>query len=393
VYDRGDPGEQAGARRGVIGEAATRASNSEEITSQEMAVDRQFWKGKRVLLTGHTGFKGSWLSCWLQFMGTELMGYALSPPAGPNLFSEARLDEGMVSVLGDVRDLDGVKRAVARHRPEILIHMAAQALVRRSHQDPVLTYSTNVMGSLNVLEAARAADDLRVVVMVTSDKCYANQERSCAYRESDTLGGRDPYSSSKACAELVVQAYRSSYFPPEQYASHGVAVATARAGNVIGGGDRSADRLVPDILRSLAENRPVMIRSPGATRPWQFVLEALAGYLRLAEKLWADGPAFAESWNFGPDLDDIRPVAWIADYLTRQWGEGARWVLDHGEHPREAHLLMLDCTKAKRLLGWRPRLELPTALDWVVEWNRAYLRGEPTRGGLEAQIRRYEALP
>jgi CDP-glucose 4,6-dehydratase len=355
-------------------------------------MNRQFWKGKRVLLTGHTGFKGGWMSCWLKSLGADLVGYALPPHPGPNLFTAAGVSDGIISIEGDVRDLDHLKRVVAEHQPEILIHMAAQALVRQSYDDPVFTYTTNVIGSMNVLEAARSAKRLRAVVMVTSDKAYANQEWVWAYRENDALGGRDPYSSSKACAELVVQAYRSSYFPLDRYAQHGVAVASARAGNVIGGGDWGADRLIPDILKALAESRPVRIRSPHATRPWQFVLEAVGGYLLLAEKLWEDGSRHAEGWNFGPDTDDIRPVAWIADYMTRQWGSGATWVTDEGEHPHEANILMLDCTKSKRLLGWKPRLRLPTALDWIVEWNRAYLGGEPTRRGLESQIARYEAL-
>jgi CDP-glucose 4,6-dehydratase len=355
-------------------------------------MNRQFWNGKRVLLTGHTGFKGGWMSCWLKSMGANLVGYALPPHDGPSLFVSASVGDGIESIVGDVRDLEHLKRVIATHDPEIVIHMAAQALVRRSYDDPVFTYTTNVVGTLNVLEAARSAKSLRAMVMVTSDKCYANQEWVWAYRENDRLGGRDPYSSSKACAELVVQAYRSSYFQVEHYARHGVAVASARAGNVIGGGDWGADRLIPDILKALAENRPVQIRSPRATRPWQFVLEAVGGYLLLAERLWSDGPRFAEEWNFGPDIDDIRPVSWIADYITAQWGEGAHWVTDEGEHPHEANLLMLDCTKSKRLLDWRPRLRLPTALDWIVEWNRSYQGGEPTRRGLESQIARYEAL-
>jgi CDP-glucose 4,6-dehydratase len=355
-------------------------------------MNRKFWNGKRVLLTGHTGFKGGWMSCWLKSMGVELVGYALPPRGGPNLFSLANVGDGIVSIEGDVRDLEHLRRVVATHQPEIIIHMAAQALVRHSYEDPVFTYTTNVIGSMNVLEAARGASSLRSIVMVTSDKAYANQEWVWAYRENDQLGGRDPYSSSKACAELVVQAYRSSYFPVERYAEHGVALASARAGNVIGGGDWGADRLIPDILKALVEKRPIRIRSPNATRPWQFVLEAVSGYLLLAERLWDDGPRFAEGWNFGPETDDIRPVSWIADYMTRQWGAGAAWVPDEGKHPHEANILMLDCAKSKRFLGWKPHLTLPIALDWIVEWNRAYLDGEPTRRGLERQVARYEAL-
>lgn len=356
-------------------------------------MNREFWRGKKVLLTGHTGFKGAWLSTWLKLMGAQLVGYSLAPPPGvPGLFDEARVGEGMVSIIGDIRDLDHLRRVVSEYAPEIIIHMAAQAIVRQSYVDPVFTYTTNVIGTMNVLEAARQAKDLRVVVMVTSDKAYANHERVWAYRESDRLGGRDPYSSSKACAELVIQAYRQSYFPTESLSQHNVAIASARAGNVIGGGDWSTDRLIPDILRALASERPVMIRSPNSIRPWQFVLEAVGGYLLLAERLWSDGDTLSEEWNFGPDVDDVRPVSWIADYLVDRWGQGAAWVKDDCVHPPEANLLMLDCTKAKRLLGWRPRLRLPTTLDWIIDWNRAWLNGKSSRLSVETQINDFERI-
>lgn len=356
-------------------------------------MNRDFWRGKRVLLTGHTGFKGSWLSVWLQSVGAELTGYALAPSASPNLFDAAGVADGMVSIEGDVRDLDHLKAVVSEYRPEILIHLAAQALVRPSYEDPVFTYTTNAIGTMNVLEAARTAEDLRVALMITSDKCYENKEWVWAYRENDRLGGADPYSSSKACAELITDAYRRSFFAPHKYAEHGVAVAEARAGNVIGGGDWAQDRLIPDILRAIGENRSVMIRSPQATRPWQFVLEAVWGYLLLAERLWTDGADFAEAWNFGPDVDDIKPVAWIADYLTRRWGQGASWELDGGDHRPEANMLMLDCTKAKRLLTWHLKLDLQTALDWIIEWYAAFLAGKPLRPLVEEQIHRYENIP
>lgn len=355
-------------------------------------MNRAFWLGKKVLVTGHTGFKGSWLSCWLQAMGADVVGYALAPQSGANLFHEADVGAGMVSVEGDVRDLEHLTRVMQEHQPQIVLHLAAQALVRRSYDDPVFTYTTNVIGSVNLLEAVRRTPGVRAVVMVTSDKSYANQEWVWAYRETDRLGGRDPYSSSKACAELVVQAYRDSFFPVNRYSEHGVAVATARAGNVIGGGDHGADRLIPDIIRALLEPRPVMIRSPDATRPWQFVLEAICGYLVLAEHLWNEGPKVSESWNFGPDSDDVKPVSWVADYMTRRWSDDARWISDQGLHPHEANLLMLDCTKAKKLLGWRPRLRLPMTLDWIIEWNRTALAQGSMRATLDDQIRRYEVL-
>lgn len=353
---------------------------------------KDFWRGKRVLLTGHTGFKGSWLSTWLKLMDVELVGYSLPPATGPSLFESAHVADGMTSIEGDVRDLDRLRSVVDQFQPEIILHLAAQALVRPSYDDPINTFSTNVMGTANVLEAARQARGLRAMVMVTSDKAYENQEWVWAYRETDRLGGRDPYSNSKACAELVVQAYRDSFYPVSDYAKHGVAVASARAGNVIGGGDWAVDRLVPDALRAFGEGRPVSIRSPHATRPWQFVLEALSGYLLLAEKLWTDGPRYSEGWNFGPDIDDVKPVSWIVENMTAKWGEGASWVNDNGTHPHEANLLMLDCAKSKRLLGWYPRLKLDEALDWITEWHRAWMAGESVRLCMENQILRYEEM-
>jgi CDP-glucose 4,6-dehydratase len=355
-------------------------------------MNRSFWAGKRVLVTGHTGFKGSWLVCWLQMMGAEVTGLALAPLAGPSLFRDARVAEGMRSIEGDVRDAELVARVVAECDPEIILHLAAQALVRPSYDDPLGTYATNVMGTLHVLEAARRAPSLRVALMVTSDKAYENQEWIWAYRENDALGGRDPYSNSKACAELAVDCYRRSFFPPDRHDQHHVAVATARAGNVIGGGDWATDRLVPDILRALGERRPVHVRSPDATRPWQFVLGAVHGYLLLAERLWVDGPRHSEGWNFGPDVVDVQTVGWIVDYMSRRWGDGASWTRDEGQRPHEAQLLMLDCTKSKRLLGWHPRLPLAQTLDWIIEWYRAHLEGRGDRALLEQQIQRYEAL-
>ncbi len=296
----------------------------------------------------------------------------------------------MTSLQGDVRDLDQIGAAIHEHRPEIVLHMAAQALVHEAYADPVGTYLTNAVGSMNVLEAVRKSEGVRVLLMITSDKCYENKEWVWGYREEDRLGGHDPYSSSKACAELIIAAYRHSFYNPKEYARHGIALASARAGNVIGGGDWAANRLVPDIVKSIMDGRPALIRSPGAIRPWQFVLEPLRGYLILAESLWERGPEFAQSWNFGPNIEDVRPVSWIADYLTRYWGDGARWELDPGRHPHEDHFLKLECSKAKSLLGWAPKVKLPTALEWIAEWYRAFKKGQEMRRFTEEQIARYE---
>ena len=349
-----------------------------------------FWKGKEVLITGHTGFKGSWLSIWLQAKGAHVTGFSLSPPTKPSLFEIARVAEGITSINGDIRDLDHIRAVLGEHKPEIVIHMAAQPLVRYSYVNPVETYATNVIGMVNVLEAVRHSDSVRVVVNITSDKCYENNEWHWGYRENDPMGGHDPYSSSKGCAELVTSAYRSSYFSKTNNAAHDVRVATARAGNVIGGGDWGTDRLIPDIMKAFLQNRPAVIRYPHAIRPWQHVLEPLRGYLILAERLWVDGTEFAGAWNFGPNDEDARPVSWIADYLTNLWEPDAGWELDSAHHPHEATYLKLDCSKARSLLGWTPKQDLCTALKWIVEWYKAYQQGKDMRQVTEAEISRYE---
>ena len=355
-------------------------------------MNRAFWKDKEVLITGHTGFKGSWLSLWLQKLGANVLGYALSPPTQPSLFEVACVADGMTSITGDVRDLEHLQAVIAEHRPEIIIHMAAQPLVRYSYEDPIETYSTNIMGTVNVLEAVRHSESVRAVVCITSDKCYEDQEWLWGYRENEPMGGRDPYSSSKGCAELVISAYRNSYFPAEEYQRHGVALASARAGNVIGGGDWARDRLVPDIMKAVMANRPVVIRNPQAIRPWQHVLEPLNGYLCLAEQLEVCGPEFAQGWNFGPNDEDARPVSWVVEHLTKLWGENARWELDSAQSSHEATYLKLDCSKAKSLLGWSPKLSLPTALEWIVEWYRGYQQNQNMRQLTEVQIARHESL-
>ncbi len=348
---------------------------------------RSFWKGKRVLLTGHTGFKGSWLSLWLESLGAEVTGYALPPPTDPSLFLLAEVGRGIESVTGDVRDLVSLRATVAAARPEIVIHMAAQSVVRYSYEHPVETYATNVMGTVNLLEALREAGRRCAVVNVTSDKCYENRGEARGYLETDRLGGHDPYSNSKACSELVTSAYRDSYFA----GPGAVALASGRAGNVVGGGDWTQDQLVPDIVRAFAAGRPVRIRNPHAIRPWQFVLEALRGYLSLAERLFEDGPSFAEGWNFGPLEEDARPVSWIVERISALWGDGARWEADRGEHPHEAQLLRLDVSKASSRLGWSPRLRLEDAIPWIVEWYRAHRDGGDVRAVTLAQIARYES--
>jgi CDP-glucose 4,6-dehydratase len=357
-----------------------------------LEMNRVFWKGKKVLITGHTGFKGSWLSLWLQNLGADVVGYALDPPTQPSLFQVANVADGMTSIIGDVRDLEHLKSAIAEHRPEIVFHLAAQPLVRRSYENPVETYSTNVLGTVHMLESVRHSQSVRVVVSITSDKCYENREWHWGYREVDRLGGHDPYSSSKGCAELVIAAYRSSYFPPQTYEQHGVALASTRAGNVIGGGDWAKDRLVPDIMKAMMGGRPVVVRSPNAIRPWQHVLEPLNGYLCLAEQLWVHGPKFAQAWNFGPSSEDVKTVSWIVEYLTDSWGESARWELDAAQHPHEDTYLKLDCSKSRGLLGWASKLHLPAALDWIVEWYRGYQQGKDMRALTEEQIVRFQKL-
>lgn len=355
-------------------------------------MDREFWRGRRVFLTGHTGFKGSWLTLWLQQLGAEVHGFALEPESDPSLF--ALVHGGMAhSTIGDIREVTALQAALLDAGPEVVIHMAAQPLVRRSYLDPVETYSTNVMGTVHLLEAVRACKTVRAVLVVTSDKCYENREWPWGYRESDPMGGFDPYSNSKGCAELVTAAYRSSFFNPSAHAVHGVAVATARAGNVIGGGDWAVDRLVPDLLAAYRAGRVACIRNPGALRPWQHVLEPLSGYLQLCQKLAEQGPRWGEAWNFGPADSDTRPVSWLADGLAARWGSGARWSTDGSQQPHEAHLLKLDCSKSRQVLGWAPRWDLAQALSAIVQWHRAHDAGTDMRAHSLQQIAQFESTP
>lgn len=329
-------------------------------------VNPSFWKGKKVFVTGHTGFKGSWLSLWLQSMGAIVKGYSLAPPTNPSLFEVADVAANMESEIGDIRDLDQIKKSMLGFNPDILIHMAAQPLVRLSYLEPVDTYTTNVIGTVNVLEAARTCTNLKAIVSVTTDKCYENKEWAWGYRENEPMGGHDPYSSSKGCAELVTAAYRNSFFNTKDTA----ALATARAGNVIGGGDWADDRLIPDILKAFENSKPVVIRNPLSTRPWQHVLEPLSGYLVLAEHLYNYGQEYAEAWNFGPKEEDCKPVNWILDQMVSTWGEGASWELDKNNNPHEANFLKLDCSKAATRLNWQPKWNLGYTLDLIVNWHQ-----------------------
>jgi CDP-glucose 4,6-dehydratase len=352
---------------------------------ESLAVNPAFWRGKSVFLTGHTGFKGSWLSLWLQSMSARVTGYALKPPTRPSLFGLSGLARSMKSITGDVRNLPALKAALRRARPQVVIHMAAQSLVRESYADPVGTYSTNVMGTVNILEAIREVKSVSVVLIVTSDKCYENRERRAGYREDEAMGGHDPYASSKGCVELVVSAYRRSYFKGSS-----MGVASVRAGNVIGGADWSKDRLVPDALRAFVAGRALRVRNPNAVRPWQHVLDPLNGYLTLAERLWSGGSAYSGAWNFGPAAKDHKPVKWVVKELVRRWGKGAAWKVDRAPKPHEAGLLNLDCSKARAKLGWRPSVDLDSALDWVIEWHRRHAGGERARGLTEEQIARFQ---
>ncbi len=355
-------------------------------------VTSDFWYRKRVLLTGHTGFKGSWLSLWLQQLGADVAGYALAPPSEPNLFTAGRVAEGMASVAGDVGDLAHLRRVLGDFKPEIVIHLAAQSVVRTSYEDPVTTFATNVLGSVKLMEAVRKVDGVKAVVMVTSDKCYENREWVWGYRESDVLGGHDPYSSSKACAELVAASYRQAYFSPATYAQHGVALATARAGNVIGGGDWKRDALVPDTVRALLKGERTELRNPQATRPWQFVLEPLRGYLMLAERLYEGELEYAEAWNFGPHDAGVRTVGWVAEALHKLWGSPYPPQKVAAKHPHEDTLLKLDVSKAAAGLGWQTLLPVETTLSWIVDWTRAFAAGEDMRSVCERQIAAYMML-
>lgn len=348
-----------------------------------MQLDPEFWRARRVFLTGHTGFKGAWMVRALEMLGAEVTGFALDPPTDPSLFALLDLSRSCDSITGDIRDLGALETAMRRAEPEIVIHMAAQSLVRDSYRQPVETYAVNVMGTVHVLDVCRRLPGVRAAVIVTTDKCYENSGWVWGYRENDRLGGHDPYSNSKAAAELAVAAYRDSFFGDGR-----VHIASARAGNVIGGGDFASDRLVPDAMRAFMAGEPVMIRNPLAIRPWQHVLEPVVGYLLLAQRLHAD-PHMASSWNFGPSAEENLPVGKVASELVSLWGEGAASQQDPAEHPHEASVLKLDSTKARVELGWIPQLTISEALRLTAEWYKAYHRGEDVGAVCDRQVRQY----
>ncbi len=352
-------------------------------------INPSFWKNKRVFLTGHTGFKGSWLSMWLHSMGANVTGYALAPPTEPSLFNEAKVDKLVNSIIGDIRDADALGKAMQEANPEIVIHMAAQPLVIESYKNPVETYSTNVMGTVYLFESVRNCSSVKAVINVTTDKCYENKEWVWGYRENEPLGGYDPYSNSKACSELVTTSYRSSFFNPTNYENHGVAVASARAGNVIGGGDWAANRLIPDCINSLINNTPIIIRNPNAIRPWQHVLEPLSGYLLLAENLYNHGTKYGEAWNFGPNDEDTKPVEWIVQKMVEKWDGQASYLVDSGDRLHEARYLKLDCSKAKQELGWQSHWNLSMTIERILEWNKSYQCKEDLYDVCLKQIQEY----
>ena len=359
-----------------------------------MSAESNIWHNKRVFLTGHTGFKGGWLALWLASKGAIVRGYALDPCTEPNLFTEAKVGSVIEDIRGDIRDSTTLEPALRDFAPQVVFHMAAQPLVRYSYDDPIGTYETNVIGTARVLDAVRRTPSVRAVVSVTTDKCYENKEWLWGYRETDPLGGYDPYSSSKACAEIVSAAYRQSFFNPAEIAKHKCAIATGRAGNVIGGGDWSIDRLIPDLVRGFLAGEPVLIRRPHAIRPWQHVLEPLLGYIRLAEHLLSDDPArYATAFNFGPSDDDAQEVGWIVDKMVGFWGGNASWTLDADPGHHEAGYLKLDASRARAELDWHPRLRLETTLHWLVDWYKAWQSGEDMHAFTLAQITTYESMP
>jgi len=351
-----------------------------------LMLNNKFWEGKRVFLTGHTGFKGSWMVLWLQKLGANIKGYSLAPNTEPSLFKVANIKDGIESHIGDIRDLDKLKRSMLDFDPEIVIHMAAQPLVLFSYSDPVGTYHTNVMGTVNLFEAIRACKSVKAVVNVTTDKCYENNERSWGYRENEPMGGYDPYSNSKGCSELVTSAYRQSFFKNKTH----VSIASARAGNVIGGGDWAENRLVPDALKAFDAGVPANIRNPLAIRPWQHVLEPISGYLMLVEKLYNSDDEYAEPWNFGPNDKDNKSVGEVLDYLADHWVANATWELDPSEKPHEAQLLKLDISKARSVLGWSPRWDLSRSLQAIIDWHLAWLSGNNMKNFSLEQIDNFE---
>jgi CDP-glucose 4,6-dehydratase len=359
------------------------------INFNTLRMNKVFWKNKKVFITGHTGFKGSWLCLYLNYLGAKVTGYALPPPTSPALFNLLQLNKAVVSVIGDIRDSKKLKRTLLKADPDIVIHMAAQPLVRDSYQLPVETYEINVLGTIHLLEAIRSSKKVRAVVNVTTDKCYENKEHQLPFKETDALGGYDPYSNSKACSELVTATYRNSFFNPGDYAKHKIAIATARAGNVIGGGDWSRDRIMADCVRAIHSKKKLVIRHPDAIRPWQHVLEPISGYLLLAENLYLEGGRYGSGWNFGPESADEKPVEWLVKKLYEKLGIRNNYKIERDKTWHEATYLKLDCSKAKQELHWAPKWNLEKALDAVAEWTIAYLHNEDVKKVCLKQINEY----
>ena len=355
-------------------------------------MNSEFWNKKTVLVTGHTGFKGSWLSLWLQKLNADVIGFAKSIPTNPSHYELADVESGMTSIIGDVCDYEKIEDTIKEFKPEIVIHMAAQAILRESYSNPVETYSTNVMGTVNLLESIRKVGNVKVILNVTTDKCYEPNNSSNGHIETDKLGGYDPYSNSKACSELVTASYRNSFFNQKENQKLNVSLATCRAGNVIGGGDWGKDRLIPDIIRGILKKETIKIRNPNSTRPWQHVLDPLNGYLTLAERLWSSGFEFSEGWNFGPQEDDEKSVKWIVEKLTEQWSKDIRWDVDNGVNPHEENHLRLDCSKANSRLGWMPKLNLEKGLEWTIQWYKQYEQNKDMREITERQIEEFQKL-
>tara|TARA_B110001454_G_C12711642_1_gene430956 strand:- start:1535 stop:2605 length:1071 start_codon:yes stop_codon:yes gene_type:complete len=354
-----------------------------------MVMDSTFWKNKKVLLTGHTGFKGSWLSLWLQKLGVDLVGFSKSIPTRPSLFELADVGKNMTSIMEDVTDIECITNAIKQHKPEIVIHMAAQSLVHKSYDQPLETFSTNIMGTINLLEAIRTSSKKCVIINVTSDKCYENQELARGYKETDMMGGLDPYSSSKGCAELITSSFRNSFFSNSDTKEFDISLASVRAGNVIGGGDWAENRIVPDIIRGIIDKKIIKIRNPNAIRPWQHVLEPLRGYLELVEKIWNNKSEYAESWNFGPDHEDLKSVSWITDKIIDVWGSDVKVDNNNTNYKPETNLLKLDCSKAKSKIKWMPKIKLEQAIQLTVDWYKQYEQKNELKEFTQNQIEEY----
>ena len=355
-------------------------------------MNKEFWNDKTVLLTGHTGFKGSWLSLWLQKLNTNVIGFSKSIPTNPNLFELAAVKDEMTSIIGNVCDYDKLEETIREYKPEIVIHMAAQAILRESYDNPIETYATNVMGTVNLFESIRKIGNVRVILNVTTDKCYESNKLSKEHKETDRLGGYDPYSNSKACSELVTSSFRDSFFNPKEYQKHGTSLASCRAGNVIGGGDWGTDRLIPDIMRGIISDQIIKIRNPNSTRPWQYVLDPLNGYLTLVEKLWSSGSEFSEGWNFGPLESDEKPVKWIIEKIIKLWSKDIKFDISSDINPHEENHLRLNCIKANSRLGWISKLNLEQGLEWIAEWYKQYEQGNNMKDITEQQIDKFQKL-